>query len=272
MARQEFNFGAEVATGGGIVFKNPDVGDHESVISAIIHIGSFEDHFKKGGKVDVKKPVNYVLVRATLMGDEDLNEDGSRMQQWTAVSLKQGDKATLTKLLNAVDPKELLGGFDDFIGQVFTVSMVGDEKNGKNEDGTFKYVNWKGFSGCPDKLKKLVIQQVEEEGLAESFLGHVTFDKLTKEIIDDIPAHLVRQYLLSETPMGRNLSVGGSHVEAIIAKAREEDPEWKKKKANEKDATPDERTPLDNGGQSVPQEVPPADDVPAPQMDENEEY
>lgn len=268
MAR-DFNYGAEVATGGGMVFKNPDVGDHESVITAIVHVGSFEDHFKKGGKIDIKKPANFVLVRATLMGDEDLNEDGSRMQQWTAVALKQGDKATLTKLLNAVDPKELLGGFDDFIGQVFTVSMVGDERGGKDDDGNFKYVNWKGFSGCPEKLKKLVLAQVEEEGITS--LGHVTFDKLTKEVIDEIPAHLVRQYLLNETQQGKNLSVAGSHVEAIIAEARKADPEWKKKKAGEKDATPDEKQSLDTGTQSVPQEVP-ADDVPTPNMDESEEY
>lgn len=267
MARN-FDAGAEIAVGGGAVFKTPDVGDHESVITGIVHVGSFEDHFKDKGKVDIKKPVNYVLVRATLMGDEDFNEDESRMEQWTAVALKQGDRATLTKLLNAVDPKELLGGFDDFIGQVFTVSMVGDEKGGKNDDGTFKYVNWKGFGGCPDKLKKLVLAEVEEKGL--DMIGHVKFPDLTKEVLDAIPAHMVRQYFLNEGN-GKNLSVPGSHVEAIIAEARAADPDWKKRKASEKDAKPDDKQPLDQGGQSVPQDVP-ADNVPAPEMDADQEY
>ncbi|AIW03138.1 hypothetical protein ACQ38_gp18 [Proteus phage PM 93] len=268
MARN-FDFGAEVAKTEGGVFKNPDVGDHEAIISAIIHVGSFQDIFKKGSTTEVKKPCNFVLVRATLMGDDDKNEDGSRMEQWMSVALKSGDKATLTKLLNAVDPKELLGGFDDFIGECFTVSMVGDEKAGKNEDGTFKYVNWKGFSGMPDRLKKLVIAQVEEEGI--ECLGHITFDKLTKDVLDAIPAHLVRQYFLNETPRGKNLSIEGSHVADIIAEARKADPEWKKAKAKD-DAKPDDKQSLDTGA-SVPQEVPEAQNQPAPaDMDTDEEF
>lgn len=266
MARQ-FDFGAEVATGGGAVFKNPDVGDHESIISAIVHVGSFQDHFKQNGKVDIKKPCNFVLIRATLMGDEDLNEDGSRMEQWLAVALKSGDKATLTKLMNAVDPKELLDGFDDFIGAPFTVNMVGDEKGGKNDDGTFKYVNWKGFSGCPQKLAKMVLAAVEEEDIKT--LGHIPFSGITKEILDAIPAHLVRQYFLDETPNGKNLSVAGSPVADIIAAARAEDAEWKKKKAD--DAKPDDKKPLDTGA-SVPSEVPEAPNEPAPDLDADQEY
>ncbi|AFP33683.1 hypothetical protein POP72_022 [Pectobacterium phage POP72] len=268
MARN-FNFGAEVATGGGAVFKNPDVGDHESIITAIVHVGSFQDHFKKGGKVDIKKPCNYVLVRATLMGDEDLNEDGSRMEQWTAVALKNGDKATLTKLLNAVDPKEEMDGFDSFIMAPFTVSMVGDEKGGKNEDGTFKYVNWKGFSGCPAKLAKLVLAQVEEEGITA--IGHITFDQITKDVLDAIPAHMVRQYFLNETQNGKNLSVEGSAVADIIAAAREADAEWKKRKVQEGDATPERQRPLDTGAQ-VPSSVPEAENVATPEMDDEQEY
>ena len=159
MARN-FDFGAEITQATGGVFKNPEVGEHEAVISGIIHVGSFQDIFKKGNTTEVKKPANFVLVKVVLMGDNDKNDDGSRMEQWMAVPLKSGDRATLTKFLNAVDPKELLGGFDDFIGECMLASMVGDEKGGKNEDGTFKYVNWKGFGGMPDKLKKLVLAQV----------------------------------------------------------------------------------------------------------------
>lgn len=266
MARN-FDFGAEVAAGGGIVFKNPEVGDHESIISAIVHVGSFQDHFKQNGKVDIKKPVNYVLVRATLMGDEDLNEDGSRMEQWMAVALKSGDKATLTKLMNAVDPKEALEGFDDFIGAPFTVSMIGDPKGGTNEDGSFKYVNWKGFSGCPQKLARLVLEAVEKEGITT--LGHVPFAGITKEVLDAIPAHIVRQYFLDETANGKNLSVAGSPVADIIAAARAEDPEWKKKKASE--ATPDDKPKLDTGAQ-VPSNVPEPQNAPAPDLDADAEY
>lgn len=267
MARN-FDFGAEITQATGGVFKNPEVGEHEAVISGIIHVGSFQDIFKKGNTTEVKKPANFVLVKVVLMGDNDKNDDGSRMEQWMAVPLKSGDRATLTKFLNAVDPKELLGGFDDFIGECMLASMVGDEKGGKNEDGTFKYVNWKGFGGMPDKLKKLVLAQVEEEGL--SMTGHITFDKLTREIIDSIPAHLVRQYLLNETPRGKNLSVAGSHVEAIIAEARATDADWKKVKKKDGDATPEDRQSMDTGA-AVPQEVP-AQDVPAPAMDEDAEY
>ena len=262
MSRQ-FDFGAEVAKSEGKVFKNPEIGDHESVITGIVHVGSFQDIFKVKGKADdIKKPANFVLVQVTLMGDEDKNEDGSRMEQWMSMALKSGDKATLTKFLNAVDPKELLGGFDDFIGETLTASIVGSGK--KDADGNFEYVNWKGFAGMPDKLKKLVLADVESEGI--EMIGHITFDKLTKEVIDKIPAHLVRQYLLNETDRGKNLSVEGSHVADIIAKAREEDPNWKK--AKPKDAKPEDKEPLDTGTQTVPE----AEDAPAPEMDESEEY
>lgn len=266
MARN-FDFGADVQSGGGAVFKNPEVGDHEAIISAIVHVGSFQDHFKQGGKVDIKKPCNYVLVRATLMGDDDLNEDNSRMEQWTAVALKSGDKATLTKLMNAVDPKETMGSFDDFIGAPFTVSMIGDEKGGKNDDGSFKYVNWKGFSGCPQKLAKLVLSAVEDEGVKT--LGHIGFDSITKEVLDAIPAHMVRQYFMNETQNGKNLTVDGSLVAAVLAAARESDPEWKK--AKKADAKPEDKKSLDTGA-SVPSEVPESLDVAAPSMDESEEY
>lgn len=263
MARQ-FDFGAEVSKSEGKVFKNPEIGDHESVITGIVHVGSFQDIFKVKGKADdIKKPANFVLVQITLMGDEDKNEDGSRMEQWMSMPLKSGDKATLTKFLNAVDPKELLGGFDDFVGEPITASMVGSGK--KDENGQFEFVNWKGFAGMPDKLRKLVLADVESEGI--EMIGHVTFDKLTKEVIDKIPAHMVRQYLLNETERGKNLSVAGSHVEQIIADARAADPDWKKAKA--KDAKPDDKQSLDEGSS---QSVPEPQNVPAPEMDESEEY
>ena len=265
MARAGFDFGAEVVSGGGKVFKTPEVGDHEAIVSAIVHVGSFQDVFTKGKAKEVKKPCNYVLVQATLMGDDDKNEDDSRMEQWLAIALKDGDKATLTKFMSAVDPKEECSGFSDFIGRAFTVSMVGSGKQG--EDGKWQYVNWKGFAGCPDKLAKLVYAEVESEGI--QCIGHVQFDGITKEILDAIPAYMVRQYFLSERD-GDNLSYAGSKVEAIINKAREEDPDWKMPRKSDEDAKPDSKKPLDTGA-DVPAEVP-AQDVPAPDLDETEEF
>lgn len=268
MAR-DFDFGADVTSGGGKVFKSPEVGTHEAILGAVIHVGSYEDVFVDKGVKDVKKPCNYVLLQAILMGDEDLNEDGSRMEAWRAVGLKSGDKAELTVLLNAIDPKEELGGFDDFIGMAFNADMKGSKDKG--EDGLPMYVNWasKGFSGCPAKLAKLALGQAEEEGL--KFLGHVKFNDLTKEILDAIPAHLVRQYFMSESKAGsRNLTVPGSHVETIIAEARAADPKWKA--PAEKEAKPDDKKNLDTGASVPSQSVPDAPNQDAPDLDEGAEY
>lgn len=268
MAR-DFDFGAELTSGGGAVFKNPEVGDHEAIITAIVHVGSFEDHFKKGGKVDIKKPCNYVLVRATLMGDQDFNEDGSRMEQWNAIALKQGDKASLTAFMDAVDPKEQLSGFDEVIGKPLMVKMVGSKET--NDDGTPKYVNWagKGFAGVPARLAAMIEADVKENPV--DVIGHVKFDQLTFDVLDAIPAHIVRQYFLNEGATGsKNLSVPGSHVATIIAKARKDDAEWKLKKADEQEATPDNRESLDTGSQSVPE--PEAENIPAPDLDAEQEY
>lgn len=268
MAR-DFDFGAEVTTGGGKVFKKPDVGTHEAILGAVIHIGSYVDVFVDKGVKDVKKPCNYVLLQAILMGDDDKNEDGSRMEAWRAVGLKSGDKAELTVLMNAIDPKEETNGFDDFIGSAFNADMKGSKETG--DDGAPLHVNWasKGFSGCPAKLAKLVLAQAEEEEL--KFIGHVKFNDITKEVLDAIPSHLVRQYFMSESKQGsHNLSVPGSHVETIIAEARAADPKWKA--PADKDAKPDDKKPLDTGASVPTQEVPAADNVPAPDMDEGQEY
>lgn len=268
MAR-DFDYGADVSSGGGKVFVNPEVGTHEAVLGAVIHIGSYADVFVKGSAREEKPAANYVLLQAILMGDDDKNENGSRMETWRAVGLKSGDKAELTVLMNAIDPKEELGGFDDFIGKVFNADMKGSKEAG--EDGKPLYVNWasKGYSGCPGKLAKLVEASVEEEGL--TFLGHVKFNDITKEHLDAIPAHLVRQYFMSEHKHGaKNLTVPGSHVESIIAEARAADPKWKA--PAEKDAKPDDKKPLDTGASVPTQSVPDADNIPAPAMDEGEEY
>ena len=203
------------------------------------------------------------------MGESDFNEDGSRMEAWRAVGLKSGDKAELTVLMNALDPQEKLSGFDDCIGVPFIATMKGSDEKG--EDGLPLYVNWasKGFAGSPGRLAALVSASVKEEGIET--IGHVKFNDITKEVLDAIPAHLVRQYFMSEHKHGaKNLSVPGSHVDAIIAAAREADPKWKA--PADKDAKPDDKKPLDTGATVPAQDVPPAENVPAPDMDEGAEY
>jgi hypothetical protein len=268
MSRPGFDLGdssASVAAGGGKVFKNPTVGPHEAIISAIVHVGSFQDHFKKGSTVEIKPPCNFVLVRATLMGPDDKNEDESRMEQWIAVALKSGDKATLTKLMFAVDPSEKMAGFADFIKAPLTADMVGSDEKG--DDNLPLYVNWKGFSGCTGRMAAMVNADVEAEN--PDVIGLVAFNDITKEVLDAIPAHMVRQYYLDETSNGKNLSVAGSPVESVIKAAREADPQWKKQQA--KDAKPDDKKPLDTGAQ-VPQAVPEAQNAPAPAMSAEQEY
>lgn len=263
MARN-FDAGADVAVGGGAVFVNPEVGDHDALLTGVVHIGSFQDVFMKGKVEDPKKPCNYVLLQCTLMGERDKNEDGSRMVMWKSMALKSGDKAEMTAFLDALDPKELTSGMDDLIMTPFSAKMKGSDEKG--DDGLPLYVNWtgKGFAGISERVAPLILQDAEKEGITP--IGHVKFNDLTKEVLDEIPAHLVRQYFLSEMK-GNNLSYVGSHVEGIINAAREADPEWKK--AKPKDAKPEDKKPLDEGSQ---QSVPEPQNVPAPEMSSDEEY
>lgn len=263
MARN-FDAGAEVKQGGGAVFVNPEVGDHDALLTGVVHIGMFQDVFMKGKVEDPKAPCNFVLLQCTLMGENDKNEDGSRMVQWKSMALKSGDKAEMTAFLDALDPKELSGGFDDLIMKPFSAKMVGGKET--NEDGTPKYVNWagKGFAGMSARVVPMVLADAEAEGIKP--IGHVKFADITREVLDEIPAHLVRQYFLSELK-GNNLSYAGSHVEELINEARKGDPEWKAKKADE--AKPDDKKPLDSGST---QSVPEPENVPAPDMDDTQEY
>ena len=265
MARGNFDAGAEVKQGGGAVFINPEVGDHDALLTGIVHIGSFQDVFMKGKVEDPKPPCNYVLLQCTLMGENDKNEDGSRMVQWKSMALKSGDKAEMTALLDALDPKELTEGFDDLIMKPFSAKMAGGKE--LNEDGTPKYVNWagKGFAGMSARVVPMVLADAEAEGIKP--LGHIKFADLTKEVLDEIPAHMFRQYFLSEQK-GNNLSYAGSHVEAIVKAAREADPEWKVAKAKD-EAKPEQKRGLDEGSQ---QQVPEPQNVPAPEMSSDQEY
>lgn len=63
MARGDFDFGAQVTKAEGKVFKNPEVGDHEAVISGIIHVGSFQDIFKKVIPLKLRSQQTLFLLR-----------------------------------------------------------------------------------------------------------------------------------------------------------------------------------------------------------------
>lgn len=232
MAYEDFDFGAEVAAAGGKVFKNPEPGPHDSIITAIVHVGSFADVFTNGNKKEPKPAVNFVLVQSTLMNENDKNDDGSRIQKWQAMPLKKGDKANLTKFLAAVDPDGKLAGFDAVPGIPVTTSWAANEKKGKNDDGTWKAVNLKGYTAMTGRTAALVKADAEAEGL--TMIGHVRFPNITLDILEEIPAYLIRQYLLSEMD-GNNESYAGSPVEAIINAKRAEDPSWKTKQDNDDD-------------------------------------
>jgi len=236
MAREGFDFGAEVAAAGGKVFKNPEPGAHDSLITAIVHVGTFADVYVTGQKKEPKPPCNFVLVQTTLFNEDDKNDDGSRIQKWQPMPLKFGDKANLTKFMQAVDPNQKLSGFDEVIGTAVTTDWKANESKGKNEDGTWKAVNLNGYAGMTERTAKLVKADAEAEEI--HIIGHVKFQDITLEILEEIPGYLISQYFLSEGKNGgKNESYAGSAVEAIINAKRAEDPTWKVKQESDEDAT-----------------------------------
>lgn len=273
MAYEDFDFGAEVAAAGGKVFKNPEPGPHDSIVSAIVHIGSFADVFINGAKKEPKPPVNFVLVQTTLMSETDRNDDGTRIQKWQAMPLKKGDKANLTKFLAAVDPAGKLSGFDAVPGIPVTTTWAANEKKGKNEDGTWKAVNLKGYTAMTDRTAKLVRSDAEEEGLV--YIGHVRFPDITLDILEEIPGYLIRQYLLSESN-GNNESYAGSAVEAIINAKRAEDHTWKTKQESDDEGDDEHGQPgheQKQGSTANASSVPaPEDKAPPADLEEDKEF
>ena len=268
MAR-DFDYGAEVAVGGGVNYKNPTPGAHDTVITAIVHIGSFADLFVKGNKREPKPPCNYVLVQSTLMGPDDKNEDGSPIQKWKAMPLKHGDRAGLTAFMAAMDPAEVMKGFNDVIGVPVTTTWKENQDKGKNEDGTWKAVNLTGYTNAAGRLADLIRVDFQASGITP--IGHVAFKDITLEILEDIPAYLISQYFLSEGN-GDNLSYAGSPVEAIINAKRIEDPDWKTKKdgdANSEEPGTEQRAGSTAGTQAIPEA---ANQAPPPDMEADKEF
>lgn len=270
MAREGFDFGAEVAAAGGKVFKNPEPGAHDSLITAIVHIGSFADVFVSGQKKEPKPPCNFVLVQTTLFNESDKNEDGSRIQKWQSMPLKFGNKSNLTKFLQAVDPNQKLPGFDEVIGVAVTTDWKANEIKGKNEDGTWKAVNLNGYSGMTERTAKLVKADADAEGI--NIIGHVKFSDITLDVLEEIPGYIISQYFLSEGKNGgKNESYAGSAVEAIINAKRAEDPTWKVKQESDEDETTGQPGDEQRAGSTANESSVPAPAVVEPPADMQED-
>lgn len=248
MARK-FDAGADVQVSAGNNFKKAAVGSHSAMLDGVIHLGTYQDVFTKKNVEEIKKPCNFALAIFTLLGREDINEDGTRIRAFHIFPLKQGSKARMTKLLDAIDPNEEASGFDECIGNLCSVSMVGS--NEKADDGSPKYVNFGGVS-APDTdtdVIDMLKNRIKSEGLET--IGHIKFDNLTEEVIKQIPSFLIRQYILSEKK-GKNLSYEGSKVEKLINKIRETDPTFAMKASDDE---PEESVANEVSETDIPDDV-----------------
>ena len=215
-----FDYGTEEEVAEGLGFKNPVEGEHTARIRSIIHCGLFRETFQKtkGAPVELKKPAAQVVVIFELKDDGDFEDDGITPLTLTkSMPLKAGDKATASIFRKAIDPAGKLTGFDFFIGLACQVNCKGSKE--KNEDGTPKYINYGGIAGLAGgqtgKFAKVT------EPLVVEGVGHVPFDKLTKEAILELQpiTHVNRVIMAGE-------KYAGSVAEKIIAEIREENPEF----------------------------------------------
>lgn len=242
---RNFDAGAEVQKAGGKNFAQAKKGSHTAMLSGIIHLGQFQDIYK-----GEKKPLaNFVAAVFTLLGKSDVNEDGTRIQTVKVFPLKAGDKATMTKVLDAVDPEEASSGWDDVIGNVASVNMKG---NGKTDDDGVEYTNFGGISAPVEEVVEMAMAKIEKEGLET--IGHIRFDEMTKEAIRALPPFIIRTYLLGEGN-GESLSYSGSKAEEIINAIREEEPDFAKSHSDKEDQEEEEQEPQ-KPSSSVPAEVP----------------
>jgi hypothetical protein len=225
-----FDYGTEeeIKEPGGN-FKNPSEGEHSARLRSLIHMGMFRETFK-GEK---KKPFPQVVAIFELKEDDDFEDDGvTPLTISKSFPLKKGDRAFMTKFINALDPKGKASGFDDLIGAACTVTCKGGKD--KNEDGTPKYINFGGMSGMPPKLAAIT------DELAVTGVGHCRFPDLTEEAIMELnPVREVNMILME----GENYS--GSKAEEIVNAIREDNPDFakRKKKEDKDDDTKDEEKP-----------------------------
>ena len=255
-----FDYGTEEEVKGGGTFTNPEVGQHSARVRSIIHCGLFRERFNNKGKVEIKKPAPQVVVIFELKdvrdeGDEegfhDFEEDGETpLEIHKTFPLKKGDKATLTKFMKAIDPKQEYEGFDDFIGQCCMIDIKPGKEKG--DDGKPKYVNAGDVTAMAHKLKKLTPELLIEGA------GHVPFPQLTKEAIMEMnPITEVADILM----LGEKYK--GSPAEAIIAEIREENADYAKRKPKEEG---------DKGGDKAGDDGEKRKEEKTSDLDENEEF
>ena len=246
---EDFDYGAAPIAAAG--FKNPDVGNQSARLRSIIHLGTYSDIFREGGKEEVKKPAPHVVMILELTGEDNMTEDGE--QQLTIdkdFPLKTGDKATATKIRKAFDSKGEASGFNDFIGGCCMV----DVKPGKdkNDDGTPKFVNAGDVTSMPAQFAKMT------PALQLAGVGHVTFSNLTKEAILELhPILHVKKILMN------SVNYPGSNAEVIVNEMLVENPTWLDSKAKG-----EQKAEAGN----AQQDAPPPEDQDAPAMDSSKEF
>ena len=237
MARVGFDYGGEVPAKAGSSFKQPEVGETTARVKSIIHIG----HYAKVWKGKKNAPAPYVVVVFELHGN--FEDDGETpIDSSISFALKSGEKSTLTKFLDAIDPKGVTTGFNDCIGLPISLNLKAGKD--KNEDGAPKYVNIAGMSAVAASLLKLPQATLEEvlPPVKCPGVGHVAFKDLTKEAILELNAYLHVAGILEKSE-----SFKGSAAEAVLAAIRKEDPEYGKtdKTDEEQSPTPDAPQPPD---------------------------
>lgn len=244
-----FDYGAEPIAAAG--FKNPEVGNQSARLRSLIHLGTYSDIFREGGKTEVKKPAPHVVMILELTGEDNMTEDGE--QQLTIdkdFPLKTGDKATATKVRKAFDSKGVASGFDDFIGGCCMV----DVKPGKdkNDDGTPKFVNAGDVTSMPPQFAKMTPE------LQLAGVGHVTFSNLTKEAILELhPILHVKKILMN------SVNYPGSNAEVLVNEMLAENPTWLDTKSKGEQS---------EEGENIAQDAPLPEEQQAPDMDSNAEY
>lgn len=248
---QGFDYGDEVVSAGGS-FKNPQVGSTVGVLKSVIHLGMFKETFN--GKTKTAAP-QIVLIFET-KGKANRTEDGSEpLTISKQIPLRGGDKATLTKVMKAIDPDKKASGFDDLIGAACTLTLVGSEE--KDDKGNPKYVNISAFSELTRDEE--LIEVYEAKGylsLEVEGVGHVRFADLTDAALSELnPILDVANCLIK----GENY--GGSVAEQLVNARRKEDPDYAKPKSKDGDSKPESKT-----------DEPAVPKTPPPDLDENEEF
>lgn len=228
MAELDFDYGADLAEGGGFDRVNPEVGVQYGYLKSVVHLGKVAGDFE--GKA--KDPTNRVSLNFELMGNlvpegEDgcitgLHPDtGEPLTQSVVVNLVKGDNAFLTKVMNAlISKKEMdegsIKGWEPLIGRPVTLDIKGSKKL---KDGKPEYVDIKGISVFPPALKPMAT------GIKHKGVGHVLLKDLTKEALEEVNMFLGVQKGMMESEEWK----AGTHPAiAIVEEIRKDNPNYAK--------------------------------------------